>query len=105
MTCVSFFTQSDIILGFELTGHSGYSDAGTDIVCSAVSSAAYMTVNTVTDVLMLDPDIELQDGYMCMKLKRDDALGAQDILKGFMLHISSLSEQYNDYITVNNSEV
>ena len=31
--------------GFFLEGHAGYGEAGTDIVCAAVSSAVYLTVN------------------------------------------------------------
>ena len=46
-----FVLESGTIVGFEILGHSGYAESGKDIVCSAVSSAAYMTENNITDVM------------------------------------------------------
>ena len=36
---------------FTIKGHSGFSEEGSDIVCAAVSSAAIMSVNTITEIL------------------------------------------------------
>ncbi|WP_442974828.1 ribosomal-processing cysteine protease Prp, partial [Ruminococcus sp.] len=45
----AIFTVTDkVIRGFEISGHSDYSEHGSDIICAAVSSAAYMAANTVT---------------------------------------------------------
>ena len=38
MTTVTFLTEESRIVGFEVSGHSGYADAGEDIVCAAVSA-------------------------------------------------------------------
>lgn len=101
MTAVSFIKSDDLITGFELKGHAGFSKKGTDdLLCAVISSAVYMTVNTITDVLMLDADICEKDGYMKMRLSSQDALKAQDILKGFELHITELSKQYQRNIKV-----
>lgn len=106
MIKAEFFNHDDLIVGFRITGHAGYAEEGSDIVCSAVSSAAYMTANTVTDVLMLSPEISENDGYLRLKLKSHaDAENAKDILNGFSLHIAELSKQYPRYITVINTEV
>ena len=50
MTKIEFFTQDDRITGFCCSGHSGYGQAGTDIVCAAVSAAVSLTECTVNDV-------------------------------------------------------
>ena len=50
----AIFTVTDkVIQGFEISGHSDYSEEGSDIICAAVSSAAYMTANTLTAISRL----------------------------------------------------
>lgn len=105
MIKVSFAQSKGEIFGFTLEGHSGVGFAGNDIVCAAVSSAAYMTVNTITEVLSLNPDVEVDDGFMAIKLSSAEFKKAQDILCGFRLHLTALSEQYQENITVIISEV
>ncbi|MBQ4105017.1 MAG: ribosomal-processing cysteine protease Prp [Clostridia bacterium] len=105
MINIRFITTHSTLTGFEMNGHSGYSESGSDIVCAAVSSAAYMTANTVTDVLGIDADISVSDGFMMMKLSAKDAQIAQDILRGFEIHVCELSEQYKSNISVIYSEV
>lgn len=105
MIDIRFIKDKTFITGFEIKGHSGYSEEGSDIVCASVSSAAYMTANTITEIVGLDADISVDDGYMMMKLTSHDALKVQDILKGFELHITELSKQYQINIKVNHSEV
>ena len=39
MTTVTIFSEEDRLTGFEVSGHSGYAEAGADIVCAAVTSA------------------------------------------------------------------
>ena len=47
MTRCEFFTQDERITGFSVSGHSGYSEAGSDIVCAAVSAAVAMAEATI----------------------------------------------------------
>lgn len=102
----AIFTVTDkVIQGFEISGHSDYSEEGSDIICAAVSSAAYMTANTLTDVQSLSAEITEQDGLMKVSLSPKDAKAAEVVLNGFLLHLNALSEQYKDYIKVKISEV
>ena len=39
MTKVEIFNHDGRINGFSVSGHSGYAEEGSDIVCAAVSSA------------------------------------------------------------------
>ncbi|HHZ05400.1 MAG TPA: ribosomal-processing cysteine protease Prp [Clostridiales bacterium] len=107
MIKVNFFTKADgNITGFRVSGHSDYAKAGDDdIVCAAVSSAAYMTVNTVTDVLHITAEIEAEDGNMYFRVFSKDAAACRDILGGFKLHMLQLTEQYPTDINVNYTEV
>ena len=83
---------------FTVTGHSGAGEQGTDIICAAVSSAAYMTVNTVTEVLGVAAEAEDSDGYMRFRSQGSNA--AADIVKGFLLHMEQLAKQYPAFVTV-----
>ena len=106
MIHIALFSSGDKLTGFHIMGHSGYSEYGSDIVCSAVSSAAYMTANTVTDVLGLDPELEADEGDMLLRFKTmADADKAADIMNGFRLHMTGLQEQYPDFINIINTEV
>lgn len=105
MITVTFLSSDGVVNGFEITGHSDYSQQGSDIVCAAVSSAAYMTVNTVTDIQRINADVAADDGFMSFSLSPGDAGKAADIINGFRLHLTALEEQYKKYIKVKFSEV
>ena len=100
-----FTVQDKLVTGFEISGHSGFSKQGSDIICSAVSSAAYMAVNTLTDVQKLDCDVTVNDGFMDLKLSKAEARSAQVILNGLLLHLNALSQEYSDFIDLKISEV
>ena len=51
MTRVEFFDQDGRITGFTVSGHSGYAEAGADIVCAAVSTAVQFASITIEEVL------------------------------------------------------
>ena len=93
-------------MGFNIEGHSGMAQAGYDIVCAAVSSAAYMTTNTITEVLKANADISVDRiGKMSIKINYKDINLCKDILLGFKIHMIALEEQYPENITVNYTEV
>ena len=84
---------------FTIQGHSGSAESGQDIICAAVSSAAYMAVNTITEILGQDVSADVRDGYMKISLSgNNDA--ASDILRGLELHISGLADEYPDFIRI-----
>ncbi len=105
MIKVEFF-GTELLYGFHITGHSDMNPGGPEIICAAVSSAAYMTANTITDVIGSNPEQSVSDGDMYLKLQTEtEALRCRDILDGMRLHLSSLSEQYPKYIKLTYSEV
>lgn len=63
MITAKFVYSGDIITGFSVSGHSGSAEIGKDIICSAVSSVSYMTVNTLTEIMLLNPEIIEKDGF------------------------------------------
>ena len=98
-------TASGEIVGFSMDGHADYGEEGTDIVCAAVSSAAYMAANTITEVFHADAQVSVDDGEMLVRLTRNQAVNCRDILAGFKLHMVGLEEQYPENIRVSYLEV
>lgn len=107
MISVDFFVlSSGEIVGFNISGHAGLAPAGQDILCAAVSSAAYMVLNTISDVIKANANITVNDlGAMSLKVSTKDYLACKDILLGFKLHLLALEEQYPEHIIVNYMEV
>ncbi len=105
MISVNFTEQNGLITGFNISGHSDYSEQGIDIVCAAVSSAAYMAANTVTDILKISADITVNDGFLNLNLSPKDFKAASVTLEGLRLHLTALSQEYPKFIKVQNSEV
>lgn len=101
MTSVKFLADGKSIFGFEISGHStkDCDDEVGKTVCAAVSSAAYMAANTVTDVIGDKADIVLDDGKMVFKCENpSDA--AVKVLLGLKLHLVSLSDDYSNNIKI-----
>ena len=94
MTTAKFLFSGDTVVSFELSGHSGAGEEGTDIVCSAISSAAYMAANTIIEVMKLNPKAVVRDGYLKIQMNLDDARKSKVITDGLYLHLSELQNQY-----------
>lgn len=98
-----FASKNGGLIGFCVTGHNGL--AGRDIICAAVSSAAYMTANTITDVIRANAETAVEDGYMLVRVPTEQQEACQSILEGFRLHMLGLMEQYPQNIHVSYTEV
>ena len=97
MITVTFCSRNETITGFTVTGHSGYAAAGGDIICASVSSCALMVANTVTDVMRLSATAEADDGFLRLMI-HDAPEAAQDLLRGFRLHMTELAKDYPQYV-------
>ena len=102
MIKVSLFYDGDNIKGFSILGHAGYAEAGSDIICSAVSMLA---INTINSIEKLTEDgftyqEEEQKGAMELSMK-EYGPQSQLLLKAFELGVYSVEEQYGKkYIKV-----
>lgn len=106
MIYVEFFTYPDgKNAGFSMKGHSGTGEEGYDIVCAAVSSAAYLVVNTITDIIGVKASVHVEDGYMDCKIASGDTQVCDALLKGLRLHLSALRQQYPQNIQMIDMEV
>lgn len=49
---------------FRATGHSGYADSGSDIICAAITAIAATAIGSLQDLAGLDPAYTLEDGLI-----------------------------------------
>ncbi len=106
MTTVSFTTEGSRITGFVCEGHSGYGEAGTDIVCASVSSVIGLTECAVNTVLGLAATVKIDEKRARISLRIPGGLSEEDentcqtLLASLMVYLSELHEEYPDYLTV-----
>ena len=104
MTKCEFFTEEDRITGFSVSGHSGYAEAGKDIVCAAISAIVTMAEATINDVCGAKAKVRVkeQDARVTLMLPTscDEEEAVQAVLAGMMLTLISMRDDYPDYIEV-----
>mgnify|MGYP001042815149 CR=1 FL=1 len=94
------------LTGFEVKGHSGLASQGEDILCAAVTSAVRLTECAVNDVLGLEAAVKVREQDASISLKLPNGLGqtnestCQTLLTALMVHMTSLHEEYPDYVLV-----
>ena len=104
MTRCEFFREGDRITGFSVSGHSGYAEAGSDIVCAAVSAVVTMAEATINDVLGAKAKVRVKDEQarisLTLPVSCDEEESVQAVLTGMMLTLCGLRDDYPDYIEV-----
>ena len=104
MTRCEFFTEGDRITGFSISGHSGYAEAGSDIVCAAISAVVTMAEATINDVCGAKAKVRVkeEDARITLMLPAscDEEETVQAVLSGMLVTLLSFKEDYPDYIEV-----
>ncbi len=101
MTSVKFLADKKGVYGFYISGHSSVDcdDEAGKIVCAAVSSAAYMAANTVTEIIGDNAIARVDDGEMRFEVKNPSDSSVK-VLEGLKLHLTELSGQYSNNIRI-----
>ena len=104
MTRCEFFTEGERITGFSVSGHSGYAEAGADIVCAAVSAVVTMAEATINDVLGAKAKVRVKDEQaritLTLPVSCDEEETVQAVLAGMMITLAGMRDDYPDYIEV-----
>ena len=61
MITASFFKSNGKTIGFRISGHSGYAESGSDIVCAAVSAMTMLTVNNISDGFGIPSTVSVEE--------------------------------------------
>ena len=104
MTRCEFFVENDRITGFSVSGHSGYSEAGSDIVCAAISAVVTMAEATINDVCGAKAKVRVKDEQaritLTLPVSCDEEETVQAVLAGMMITLAGMRDDYPDYIEV-----
>ncbi|MHB1483192.1 MAG: ribosomal-processing cysteine protease Prp [Saccharofermentanales bacterium] len=103
---------SGFIQKFSISGHSGYGESGSDIICAAISVLGQTAIGALQDLAILDVDylIDEDKGFLSCKVPapEDMASGqyqiANTIMDMFELGCRQVCESYgNKYVEIINS--
>ena len=104
MTKCEFFRENERITGFSVSGHSGYAEAGQDIVCAAISAAVALAECTINDVCGGKAKVRVKEAdariTLTLPATCEEEEAIQSVLAGLMLYLISLRDDYSDYIEV-----
>jgi len=104
MIRAEFFESKGIMEGFKVSGHAGYSENGSDIVCAAVSSAVQLTANTLDVFVGCNADVNESDNSIKCFAETAGS-DSEKIIRSLMLHLEAVSEEFPKTIKITISEV
>jgi uncharacterized protein YsxB (DUF464 family) len=115
MTKITFFKRGGVYYGFKETGHSGYADAGQDIVCAAISAMTMLIVNTIEISYATDVEYEIDEDSTDVTVKVPSILedtgdnahirfAVSGLIQGYFMQLMDMLEDYYDYLSVEEIE-
>ena len=92
------FTES----GFTVSGHSGYSESGSDIVCAAVSAMVMLVCNTITEKFGESAVVSVDDkiGSVALRFESRPDEHTLLIVESLKDELKILSQEYPDNLRV-----
>jgi len=101
MVKASFIGRGGAFEGFRVCGHSGYAEAGQDIVCAAVSAMTMYTANLLTEELDIPCDLTVDEDSVTISLSlvKPSELGSK-VIAAFRKELVALAEEYPQNILV-----
>jgi len=110
-TTVTFYKRSDgALVGYCARGHSGYAEAGVDIVCAAVSALTQSTLNGLQNVLELPVDSRIDDRSALLEatfttsITDNQLQQAQILLKTLLQGLQAIERSYPRNVRINFEE-
>ena len=116
MTKVTFFKRDGVYYGFEEQGHTGYGEAGDDILCSALSAMTMLIINTVEISYASRVDYKIDEETTDIRLTIPAALPENEkdekkrfaisgLLQGYFFQLNDLVEEYYDFLKVDVKDI
>jgi len=116
MTKVVFYRSGGVFYGFEECGHSGYADAGNDILCAALSAMSMLIINTVEVAYASDIDYSIDEGATRIVVRSKSALpefedderkryAISGLFMSYFYQLNDLVEEYYENLEVEVKDV
>ena len=91
--------ESDSINNIEISGHSGYKEIGSDIVCASVSSICITTVNGILNIDDKAIKYKEDEGYLFIEIvKHGDTI--DKLIYNLIDLLEELKKQYKKHIEI-----
>ena len=111
MTKVVFFKSGDTYWGFEEQGHTGYADAGQDVLCSALSAMTMLIINAIDIAYASDVDYQIDEETTDIRVIARGALpdyesdeqkryAISGLIMAYFYQLSDLIEEYYEFLDV-----
>jgi len=73
MTNITFLKKKDLIIGFEVKGHTGKAVRGEDLLCAQISTVAQLAIVGIEEVAKINAFREISDGYLKIMVTENQA--------------------------------
>lgn len=103
---VVLLSHGDCVVGFRVSGHAGYAESGSDVVCAGVTTAVQLTANGVTECAGVAAEVQVEENLVSLLLPercRNDA--ALLLLEAFELQMGVMAQEYKEYVALTYAEV
>ncbi|MGN0132926.1 MAG: ribosomal-processing cysteine protease Prp [Lachnospiraceae bacterium] len=109
MTAITMLCDkaSNVIKGFEIRGHAGAADYGSDIVCASISVLAINTQNAIERFCEdeFEQSADKKDGSMKFLIKDLPGHDASLLLAAAYLGFEEIAKEYDDFVSMEIKEV
>ncbi len=101
MIKASFIKKNGKFVNFRVSGHSGYSEQGSDIVCAAVSSMVMLVINTATEDFGVKASVIIEEENAVIDFTPDNAdERAHLIISGLLRELKALENDFPKNVSV-----
>ena len=116
MTKIVFYRSGGVYYGFEEQGHSGYADAGEDVLCAAISAMTMLVINTIEVAYASDVEYTIDEGATNIRVRSKAALAefedderkryaVSGLFLSYYYQLNELVEEYYDHLEVDVKDV
>jgi len=94
--------EQNMIVGYKVSGHAGYAEAGEDIICSAVSAVTQAPLMGLERHLHLNPKakVNLDKGILEVALNSAPNDLTEAVLETMLLGVDSIARQCPKYVRI-----
>ena len=101
MTTIKLIKCDGNIVGFDVSGHSGYAESGSDIVCAAISSVVGLTETIINDSFGCKADVTVDPETARITLRLSEPCDiCRSVLEAFERYVCALREEYPKHIKI-----
>ena len=111
MTKITFYKWDNTFYGFKETGHTGWDEAGKDILCAALSAMTMLIINTIEVSYASDVKYEIDEETTDISLVARGALkdfeederkryAISGLIEAYYYQLNDMLEDYYDYLDV-----